>query len=90
MRHSTVDAALRTEKLNLLKKHVSVKIIKCFAVSELTTSVRSAVFRPGHRTTIVLLLVYCPVNITLQKFAVRVCQATIVVMETTQLVLSQF
>jgi len=34
------------------------------AVSKVTTSVRSAVFRPWHRPTIVLLLVYCPVDNT--------------------------
>jgi len=49
-------------------------------------SVRSAVFRPWHRLTIVLLLVHCPVDNTL--FAVRVCK--VATMETTQLVLSLF
>jgi len=31
-------------------------------VSVVITSVRSAVFQHGHRPTIVLLLVYCPVD----------------------------
>jgi len=35
--------------------------------SKVTTSVRSAVFRPRHRPTIVLSLVYCPVSNTLFK-----------------------
>ena len=36
------------------------------AVSKVITTVRSAVFRPGHRPTIVLLLVYCPVDNTFE------------------------
>jgi len=35
------------------------------AMSKVTTSVRRAVFRPWHRLTIVLQLVYCPVDNTL-------------------------
>jgi len=35
------------------------------AMSKVTTSVRSTVFRSEHRPTIVLLLVYCPVDNTL-------------------------
>jgi len=35
------------------------------AVSKVTTSVRSAVYRPWHRPTIVLPLVHCPVDNTL-------------------------
>ena len=55
------------------------------------TSVGSAVLRPRHRPTIVLPLVYCSVDTkSAKKFSVRVCPITTVVMETTQLVLSQF
>jgi len=88
MRHSTVDAALSTEKLNLLNKQ------KHCVMSKVTTSVRSAVFQPRHRPTVVchsfiaLSIMRCLKSA--QKFAVRVYQAATVVMETTQLVLSQF
>jgi len=64
-------------------------------VSKLTTSVLSAVFRPSHRPTIILQLVYCAVSNMLFEvgrldFAVWVCRVATVVMEITQLVLSQF
>jgi len=45
MHHSSVYAALLTEKLNLLN---SVSVEQCTVVSKVTTSVRSAVFRPWH------------------------------------------
>ena len=58
---------------------------------------RSAVFRRGHRPTIVLLLAYYPVDSTLFEVSpeircsgVRMCQVATVAMETTQLVLSQY
>jgi len=59
------------------------------------TSVRSAVFRPWHRPTILFCYSFIALSIvrcskSAQKFAVRVCQVATVVMETTQLVLSQF
>jgi len=59
-----VYAALRTEKLNILKK-------QCFCrnsvrYQNLTTSVRSVVFQPWQRHAIVLLLVCCPVDNTLE------------------------
>jgi len=62
------------------------------ALSKVTTSVQSAVFQPRHRPTIILLLIYCSVDNMLFKIspAVQVCQVATVVMETTQLVLSQF
>jgi len=41
--------------------------IECFAVSKVTISVRSAVCRRWYRPTIVFLLVYCPVDITLYE-----------------------
>ena len=60
-RHSTVDSALWTEK--------SVKetlfLWEHCVVWKVTTSVRSAVFRPRHRLAIVLLLLYCPIDNTL-------------------------
>jgi len=62
------------------------------AVSKLTTTVRSAVFRPWHGPTIVLppfislLIIRCSKSV--QKSAVRVCQVATVVMETTQLVIA--
>ena len=57
----------------------------------------NAVFRHWHNPTIVLPLVYCPVDDdtlfedskSAQKSAVQMCQVAAVVMETTQLVLSQ-
>jgi len=66
------------------------------AVSKVITSVRSAVFQPWHRYTIVLLLVclFIALSIThcsksAQKFAVLACQVPTVVMATMQLVLRQ-
>jgi len=41
----------------------TVLFLEHCAVSKVLTSVRSAVFQPRHRSTIVLLLVYCPVII---------------------------
>jgi len=58
-------------------------------VSKVTTNVRSLVFRPWHRPTIFLLLLYCSVEVS-QKLSVQVCQVVTVAMETTQLVLRQF
>jgi len=63
------------------------------AVSKLTATVRSAVFSPRHSAQsfcysfIVRSIIRC--SKLAQKFAVRVCQVAIAVMETTQLVLSQ-
>jgi len=61
---------------------------------QLFSSVRSAVFRPCHRPTIVLLLVYCPVDNTLSEISLEMCCSCVckvdTVMETTQLVLSEF
>jgi len=51
-------------------------------MSKVTTNVRSAVFWPWHRPTIVSPLVYC--SKSAHKFAVQVCQVATVVMETTQ------
>jgi len=42
------------------------------AVSKVTTSVRSSVFQPWHRPTIVLLLVYCHFDNTFSKSAKKV------------------
>jgi len=58
-RHSS----LWTEKLNLWNKQVFLSQ-QC-AVSKVIRNVRSAVFRPWHRSTMVLLLVFCPVHNTL-------------------------
>jgi len=58
------------------------------------TSVWTAVFRPWHKPIIVLPLAYCPTDNTLfevsSEIRCSVCQVAIVVMETTQLVPSQF
>jgi len=43
------------------------------AVSKVATSVRSAVFRHWHRPTIILLLVYCPVDNTLFEVSPETC-----------------
>jgi len=40
-----------------------------YAVSKVTTSVRSAVFQPWHEPAIVLPLVYCAVDDTLFKLS---------------------
>ena len=92
-RHSTVYAALWTEKLNLLNK-------QCFyrnsTVSKVTTSVQGVVFRPWHTPTIVLPsfialpIIRCSCSKLAQKFAVQVCQVATVVVEITQLRLRQF
>jgi len=79
-------------KVKFLKQ--TVFLSEQCAVSKVTTSVRNAVFWPWHRPTIVLLLVYCPVDNSLrcsksaQKFALWMCQVATVVMETMELLLS--
>ena len=69
-------------------------IIKCFAVSKVTTRVRmlscgtDTAPQSCCRSFIALPMIRC--STMAQKSAVQVCQVTAVVMETTQLVLSQF
>jgi len=58
------------------------------AGSKVTTTVRRAVCRPWQHSFIALSITHC--SNSAQKFGVRVCQVATVVMETTQLVLSQF
>jgi len=73
---------------------VSFWTVECFATSKVKTNVRSAVFRPWHRPTVVLPLVCCPSMThclkSAQKSASQVYQVPTVPMETRQLVLSQF
>ena len=81
-----------TEKLNLWNK-------RCFyrnsaQCQKLEQNIWSAIFRPWHGHTVVLLYLFVDLSIqrcskSAQKFAVRVCQVATVVTETTQLVLSQ-
>jgi len=47
----------------------TVFLLKHSAVSKVTTSVRSAAFRPWHRPAIVLPIVYCLVNNALFEFS---------------------
>jgi len=78
-------------KLNLSNSVFYLNSVQC---QNFTTNVRSAVFQPRHRPTVVLLLVYCLVDNTLFEASseIRCSGVSIatVVMETTQLVLSQF
>jgi len=59
-------------------------------MSKVTTSVRTAVFRPWHRPSIVFSLVYCPVDNTLFEVCCLGAAITTVAMAATQLVLNQF
>jgi len=78
----------------ILNNSVSIRIIKCFAVSKVTTRVRVLSF--GIDTApqlfchsfIALSMIRC--SKSAQKSAVQMCQVTTVVMESIQLVLSQF
>jgi len=73
---------------------VSIGTIKCFAVPKVTTRVPMLSFNNDTvpqsfcHSFIVLLMMRC--SKSAQKFVVQVCQVATVVMETTQLVLSQF
>ena len=60
-------------KVNILNS-VSIGIIKCFAVpvSKVTACVRVLVFRHWHRSTIVLPVVYCPVDDTMFEMSPEV------------------
>jgi len=92
-RHSTVYAALWTEKLNLLNKQCFYRNNKLFYTINSYNTSSNAVFRYWHSPTVVLLLCRVPMlrcSKSAQKSAVYVCQVATVVMETRQLVLSQF
>jgi len=87
--HSTVYVALWTEKSNLLNKQYFYQ--NTVQGQKVATSVRSAVFRPWHIPTIVLPLVYSPVdNMLIEVSPLFGCVKLLVVIETTKLVLSQF
>ena len=88
--HSTVCATLWTESF-LLNEYQNNKMFS--GVNSYNTC-SDAVLRPWHRPTMVLLLVCCPADDTVvwsrpRNLLFR-CQVATVVMETTQLVLSQF
>jgi len=91
-RHFTVDALLRTEKLNLLNKQCFYRnSVRCQKLQQLfevqsfglDTSPQSFCY-----SFIALSITRC--SKSAQKFAVRVRQVTTVAMATTQLVLNQF
>jgi len=63
MRHSTVYAALWREKLNLLNKQCFCQNNKIFCGIKSYNTCSNAVFRHWHWPTIVLPLVYCPVDV---------------------------
>ena len=91
---STVYAALSTEKVNILIKQCFIGIIKCFAVSTVTTRVRMLFIgmntapQSFFQSFIALPMTRCSKSAL--KSAVQVCQVATVVMEITQLVPSQF
>jgi len=68
-RHSTVDAVNR--KVKSFKQ--TVFLSKQCAALKVTTNVQSAVFQHWHRSTIVLLLVYCSVDNTLFEVSPEIC-----------------
>jgi len=73
---------------------VSIRIIECFAVSTVTTRDRMLSFGTDTapqsfcHSFIAMSMIHC--SKSAQKSAVQMCQVAAVVMETTQLVLSQF
>jgi len=65
-----------------------------FCVTKSYNTCYNAVFRNWHNPTIVLPLVYCPVDDTLLEVGPEICcsggQVATAAMETTQLILSQY
>jgi len=82
------------QKVNLLNKQCFCRKNKMFYGINSYNTCSNAVFRPWHSPQsfchwfIALPMIRC--SKSAQKSAVRVCQVATIVMETTQLVLSQF
>jgi len=85
---------LMNRKGKSLNKQCFYRNNKMFCGIKSCNTCSNDVFQHWHRPTVVLPLVYCPAIIrcskSTQKSAVQVCQVDIIVMETTQLVLSQY